>query len=166
MCWRVFVVTFSSVKPSIRVPMLFWTSGTVFMTWRRCSKSFWETCLILCWPENCTPRLSAARVSNTMLRQSFLKEQFSQKIQSHSLSDHPRNIYNNTIKYNHTHSQTIRETSTIIQLNTITFTLRPSEIRMSLFLHQVWRNVSQCLSNGCSAVNGCRQNESLIKTSQ
>ncbi len=30
------------------------------------------------------------------------------------------------------------------------------------------RNVSlhQCLSNGCSAVNGCRQNESLIKTSQ
>ncbi len=43
-----------------------------------------------------------------------------------------------------------------------------SEIRMSLFLHQVCRNVSlhQCLSNGCSAVNGCRQNESLIKTSQ
>ncbi len=37
-----------------------------------------------------------------------------------------------------------------------------SKIRMSLFLHQVWRNVSlhQCLSNGCSAVNGCRQNES------
>ncbi len=37
-----------------------------------------------------------------------------------------------------------------------------------VFLHQVWRNVSlhQCLSNGCSAVNGCRQNESLIKTSQ
>ncbi len=33
---------------------------------------------------------------------------------------------------------------------------------MSLFLHQVCRNVSlhQCLSNGCSAVNGCRQNES------
>ncbi len=30
---------------------------------------------------------------------------------------------------------------------------------MSLFLHQIWRNVSlhQCLSNGCSAVNGCRQ---------
>ncbi len=27
---------------------------------------------------------------------------------------------------------------------------------------EVWRNVSlpQCLSNGCSAVNGCRQNES------
>ncbi len=23
-----------------------------------------------------------------------------------------------------------------------------------------------CLSNGCSAVNGCRQSESLIKTSQ
>ncbi len=42
---------------------------------------------------------------------------------------------------------------------------RPFE--MSLFLHQVWRNVSlhQCLSNGCSAVNGCRQNECLIKTS-
>ncbi len=35
--------------------------------------------------------------------------------------------------------------------------LRPSKIRISLFLHQVWR---QCLSNGCSAVNGCRQNES------
>ncbi len=34
-------------------------------------------------------------------------------------------------------------------------TLRPSVV----FLHQ-------CLSNGCSAVNGCRQNESLIKTSQ
>ncbi len=47
-------------------------------------------------------------------------------------------------------------------------THRPSKIRMSLFLHQIWRNVSlhQCLSNGCSAVNGCRQNESLIKTSQ
>ncbi len=46
--------------------------------------------------------------------------------------------------------------------------LSSSEIRMSLFLHQVCRNVSlhQCLSNGCSAVNGCRQNESLIKTSQ
>ncbi len=41
-------------------------------------------------------------------------------------------------------------------------TLRSSEIRMSLFLHQIWRNVSlhHCLSNGCSAVNGCRQNES------
>ncbi len=38
---------------------------------------------------------------------------------------------------------------------------------LGLFLHQIWRNVSlhQCLSNGCSAVNGCRQNESLIKTS-
>ncbi len=37
---------------------------------------------------------------------------------------------------------------------------------MSLFHHQIWRNVSlhHCLSNGCSAVNGCRQNESLIKT--
>ncbi len=33
---------------------------------------------------------------------------------------------------------------------------------MSLFLHQTWRNVAfhQCLSNGCSAVNGCRQNGS------
>ncbi len=32
---------------------------------------------------------------------------------------------------------------------------------MSLFLHQVCRNVSlhRCLSNGCSAVNGCRQIE-------
>ncbi len=40
--------------------------------------------------------------------------------------------------------------------------LRPFKIRMSLFLHQIWRNVAlhQCLSNGCSAVNGCRQNES------
>ncbi len=28
------------------------------------------------------------------------------------------------------------------------------------------RFVEMCLSNGCSAVNGCRQNESLIKTSQ
>ncbi len=27
-------------------------------------------------------------------------------------------------------------------------------------------SLHQCLSNGCSAVNGCRQNESLIKTSQ
>ncbi len=43
-----------------------------------------------------------------------------------------------------------------------------SKISMSVFLHQVCRSVSlhQCLSNGCSAVNGCRQNESLIKTSQ
>uniref|UniRef100_A0A672M2H3 Cytochrome P450 3A n=1 Tax=Sinocyclocheilus grahami TaxID=75366 RepID=A0A672M2H3_SINGR len=34
---------------------------------------------------------------------------------------------------------------------------KPSQIRMSLFLHQVCRNVAlhQCLSNGCSAVNGC-----------
>ncbi len=34
------------------------------------------------------------------------------------------------------------------------FALRSSEIRMSLFLHQVWRNVSlhQCLSNGCEWV--------------
>ncbi len=32
------------------------------------------------------------------------------------------------------------------------------EIRMSVFLHQVWRNVF--------AVNGCRQNERLIKASQ
>ncbi len=34
---------------------------------------------------------------------------------------------------------------------------------MSLSLHQIWRNVAlhHCLSNGCSAVNGCRQNESL-----
>ncbi len=33
---------------------------------------------------------------------------------------------------------------------------------MSLFLHQIWRNVAlhHLLSNGCSAVNGCRQNES------
>ncbi len=38
----------------------------------------------------------------------------------------------------------------------------------SLFLHQIWRNVAlhHLLSNGCSAVNGCHQNESLIKTSQ
>ncbi len=26
--------------------------------------------------------------------------------------------------------------------------------------------LEKCLSNGCSAVNGCRQNETLIKTSQ
>ncbi len=40
-------------------------------------------------------------------------------------------------------------------------------LTLSLFLHQIWRNVAshQCLINGCSAVNGCRQNESLIKTS-
>ncbi len=33
---------------------------------------------------------------------------------------------------------------------------------LKMFLHQVCRNMSlhQCLSNGCSAVNGCRQNES------
>ncbi len=33
---------------------------------------------------------------------------------------------------------------------------------MSLFLHQIWRNVAlhHLLSNGSSAVNGCRQNES------
>ncbi len=39
---------------------------------------------------------------------------------------------------------------------------------MSLFLNQIWGNVAlhQCLINGCSAVNGCRQNESLMKTSQ
>ncbi len=38
----------------------------------------------------------------------------------------------------------------------------------SLFLHQIWRNIAlhHLPSNGCSAVNGCRQNESLIKTSQ
>ncbi len=38
---------------------------------------------------------------------------------------------------------------------------------IQMFLHQIWRNVAlhQCLINGCSAVNGCRQNESLIKTS-
>ncbi len=42
------------------------------------------------------------------------------------------------------------------------FTIRPYEVRMSLFLHQVWRDVAlhQCLSNKCSVVNGCRQNES------
>ncbi len=30
---------------------------------------------------------------------------------------------------------------------------------MSLFLHQIWRNVAlhHLLTNGCSAVNGCRQ---------
>ncbi len=41
--------------------------------------------------------------------------------------------------------------------------------RMSLFLHQIWRNAAlHHFTNGCSAVNGCRQNESkqLIKTSQ
>ncbi len=43
---------------------------------------------------------------------------------------------------------------------TSTFSYCLSE--MSLFLHQVWRNVAlhHLLSNGCSAVNGCRQNES------
>ncbi len=41
--------------------------------------------------------------------------------------------------------------------------LRPHEIRMSLFSSS---GLEKCLSNGCSAVNGCRQNESLIKTSQ
>ncbi len=42
------------------------------------------------------------------------------------------------------------------------FTLRTAKIRMSLFLHQICRNVSlhQLLTNGCSAVNGCRQIES------
>ncbi len=42
------------------------------------------------------------------------------------------------------------------------FFLVPLKIRMSLFLHQIWRNVAfhHCLSNGCSAVNGSRQNES------
>ncbi len=40
--------------------------------------------------------------------------------------------------------------------------LKPSKIRMSLFLHQIWRNVAfhHLLSNRSSAVNGCRQNES------
>ncbi len=41
-------------------------------------------------------------------------------------------------------------------------TLRLSKMLMSLFLHQIWRNVTfhHLFSNGCSAVNGCRQNES------
>ncbi len=49
----------------------------------------------------------------------------------------------------------------------ITLTLR-ANIHLSSEQMQIWRNASlhQCLSNGCSAVNGCRQNESLIKTSQ
>ncbi len=40
--------------------------------------------------------------------------------------------------------------------------LGPYKIRMSLFLHQIWRNVAlhHLLINGSSAVNGCRQNES------
>ncbi len=46
--------------------------------------------------------------------------------------------------------------------------LSSSKMKMSLLLYQVCRNVSlyQCLINGCSAVNGCHQNESLIQTSQ
>ncbi len=44
------------------------------------------------------------------------------------------------------------------------------KMQMSLFLLQIWINVAlhYLLSNGCSAVNGCRQNESkqLIKASQ
>ncbi len=41
-------------------------------------------------------------------------------------------------------------------------TLRPSKMQMNLFLHQIWRNVAlnHLLTNGSSAVNGCRQNES------
>ncbi len=38
--------------------------------------------------------------------------------------------------------------------NEYAFTLSSSEIRMSVF-------VEMCLSNGCSAVNGCRQNENI-----
>ncbi len=40
--------------------------------------------------------------------------------------------------------------------------LRASKIRMSLFLNQIWRNVSlhHLLTNGSSEVNGCRQIES------
>ncbi len=42
--------------------------------------------------------------------------------------------------------------------------LRPSEMYLILFLHQMCRNVSlHRLSNGCCAMNGCRQNESLKK---
>ncbi len=42
------------------------------------------------------------------------------------------------------------------------FTLRPAKMEISLFLHQVWRNVvlHHLLITGWSAVNGCRQNES------
>ncbi len=38
---------------------------------------------------------------------------------------------------------------------------------MSLFLHQIWRNAElhHLLTNGSSAVNGCRQNESPKKSS-
>ncbi len=45
--------------------------------------------------------------------------------------------------------------TSVIVLKGFADNFRSSEIRMSVFLHQVWRNVS--------AVNGCRQNESLIK---
>ncbi len=43
-----------------------------------------------------------------------------------------------------------------------TSTLRPAEMQVSLFLLHIWRNsaLNHLLSNGCSAVNGCRQNES------
>jgi len=49
--------------------------------------------------------------------------------------------------------------------NTITFVLLSKSI--SLFPNSVWRNIAlyHLLTNGSSAVNGCRRNESLIKTS-
>ncbi len=48
------------------------------------------------------------------------------------------------------------------QMLTHLLSLRPFKIYMSLFLYQIWRNVAlhHLFSNGCSAVNGCRQNES------
>lgn len=40
-----------------------WTRSTASMTWRRCSKSSSETCLILCCPESCTPPSCTPTVS-------------------------------------------------------------------------------------------------------
>ncbi len=41
-------------------------------------------------------------------------------------------------------------------------TLRPFKMYKILFLYQIWRNLAlhDLLTNGSTAVNGCRQNES------
>ncbi len=93
-------------------------------------------CIHLCWgpaawarpPACCPPTASPAESSTTHTH-----------THTHT-ADHP--VYNTAH-----HRDSSPENSNLLAL-------RSSQIRMSLFLHQVCRN-------GCSAVNGCRQNESL-----
>ncbi len=75
-----------------------------------------------------------------------------------SVCSYPRKLVARKIRQNYSRNKN----SFFFFLSIKALTLGLSQMYMSWFLHQIWRNVAlhHLPINGSSAVNGCRQNES------